>query len=161
MSNPTISIIAALDENRAIGKDNKLLWHIPDDLRRFKRLTLHHPVIMGRKTYESIGRLLPERTNIIVTANPYYKVPGAIITQSIEAALNEAKKIDPKEIFIIGGAKIYQEAIIYADKLYVTLVKGIYDADAYFPDYSQFSTVVSKESGRSGIYRYTIMTLTR
>lgn len=161
MNKPVVSIIAALDEKRAIGKNNTLLWRIPEDLKHFKTLTLHHPVIMGRKTYESIGHLLPERTNIIVTRNEGYSVPGAVVRHSLEMAIASAQKCDDKEIFIIGGATIYQEAIKIADKLYLTLVEGTYEADAYFPDYRQFPRVLSRRQSSSGEYRYTFLELTR
>jgi dihydrofolate reductase len=159
--NPKISIIAAISGNRALGKDNKLLWHIPEDLKRFKAVTSGHPVIMGRTTYESIGILLPGRMNIIVTRNKDYKIKGAVVCGSIEEAIEKAKQFDGKEIFIIGGGQIYNQAIKYTDKLYLTLVEGEYDADTYFPDYSEFKKLISKKAGKSGIYNYTFIELLR
>lgn len=154
MHRPIISIIAAIAENRAIGKDNKLLWYIPEDLKRFQKITLGHPVIMGRTTFESLGRSLPGRTNIIVTRDKNYRAKGCLITYSLEEAIEEAKKRDKKEIFIIGGGKIYEQGIKYADKLYLTIVKGNFSADTFFPDYSKFGKIIFKKEGSHRQYRY-------
>lgn len=145
MYRPILSIIAAVDEHRGIGKDNTLLWHIPADMKRFRTLTSGHPVIMGRKTYESIGRPLPNRTNIIVTHDPAYTANSCIIAHSLEEAIGEAKKHDQEEIFIIGGAQLYAQAISMADKLYLTLVHKTFDADTFFPDYSRFTHILHEE----------------
>ena len=161
MSRPIVSIICAMDEERGIGKDNKLLWHVPQDLKRFKELTLGHPVIMGRKTYESIGRPLPGRTNIIVTRDVSYQAAGCKIVHSIEEAIILAKTLDQDEIFIIGGAQIYAEAIGKADKLYLTIVKGKYNADAFFPEYQEFKKIDTKEELNVGEFRLTFLTLTK
>ena len=149
-----ISIICALSENRAIGKDNKLLWHISDDLKRFKELTIGHPIIMGRKTFESIGKPLSGRTNIIVTRGSSYKAEGCLVFDSLEKAIDQAKRIDNEEIFIIGGGQIYNQAIDLADKLYLTLVEGEYEADTYFPDYSSFKKIILEEQQCSNGYNY-------
>ncbi len=159
MNKPIISIIAAIGENRELGKDNKLLWHIPEDFVRFKQITLGHPVIMGRTTYESIGKPLPRRTNIVITRNKDYKADGCIIMNSLEEAIEAAMKKDNKEIFIIGGGQIYQEGMKYADKLYLTLVKGEFVADTFFPDYSKFRKVVYKQEGQDKKYKYTFLEL--
>lgn len=156
-----ISIIAAMDEKRGIGKDNKLPWHIPEDLKRFRALTSGHPVIMGRKTFESIGRLLPKRTNVIVTKDPSYKVDGAIVVHSLQEALDIAKQKEQNEVFIIGGGQIFQQALPLADKLYLTIVKGSFPADTFFPDYSAFKKVVAEEKRESGGYWYTCLELER
>lgn len=146
---PLVSIIAALGQNRGIGKGDKLLWHIPDDLKRFKALTLGHPVIMGRKTFESIfsalQKPLPERTNIIVTKNKTYAAPECIITHSFEEALTKAKEIEQEEIFVIGGGELYALALPDTDRLYLTLINDKKDADVFFPDYSEFIKEVSAE----------------
>ena len=149
MSKPLISIIAAIGTNRELGKNNKLLWHIPDDLKHFKRLTSGHPVIMGRKTYESIGRPLPDRINIIITKNSIYSVSNCIVVHSLKDALEIAKEKEKEEIFIIGGGQIYKEAINMADKLYLTKVDASYDADTYFPNYSRFKNIISSQKGKS------------
>lgn len=118
-------------ENRVIGVENTLPWRLPADLRHFRRLTTGHHVIMGRRNYESIGKPLPDRTNIVVTRNPSYRAPGCLVTHSLEAALASAQN-DP-EIFVIGGAEIYRQALDRADRLYLTLVHARVQGDTYFP----------------------------
>src|SRR3989344_3567649 len=141
MKESIISIIAAIGKNRELGKNNKLLWHIPEDLKRFKQLTFGHVIILGRKTYQSIGHTLLNRTNIIITRNTNFSISGAIITHSLDEALKIAKQKEKEEIFIIGGGLIYKEAINIADKLYLTLVDSTFDADTFFPDYSRFKNI--------------------
>ena len=135
MKQQNISLICALGSNRAIGRNGDLIWRISDDLKRFKRITYGHPIIMGRKTYESIGRPLPGRTNIVITGNKSYSADGCIVTHSIEDALNvaaDSKGAD--EIFIIGGGEIYRQTINQANRLYLTLVEDEpEDADTFFP----------------------------
>lgn len=126
-----LSIIAAMAENRAIGINNALPWHLPEDLKRFKALTMGHHIIMGRKTYESLGRLLPGRTTVIVTRNKKYKIEGAIVTHSLEAAIVACN--DDSEIFLIGGAELYQVGLPFSKKLYITEVHIACAADAFFP----------------------------
>lgn len=152
-----LSIIAAIGNNRELGKDNKLLWHIPEDLKRFKNLTINHTVIMGRKTYESIGKPLPNRTNIVITKDNIFTAPGCVVTHSLDEAI---QKSNDTETFIIGGASIYAQAIDRTDKLYLTKVNGTFEADTYFPDYSRFSKVVSKEQKQDDTYTYTFLELT-
>lgn len=153
---PTISIIAAVAENRAIGKDNRLLWDIPEDMKHFKIITTNHPVIMGQKTYKSIGKSLPARTNIVLSRDKNFHPEGCIITDSIDDAVKIAKKHDNDEIFFIGGGMVYDEAVKIADKLYLTIVEGIYDADTFFPPYDDFVKTKETGSGQSGIYKYHI-----
>jgi dihydrofolate reductase len=152
-----ISIIAAIGKNRELGKDNKLLWRIPEDMKRFKDLTLGQVVIMGRKTYESLPtkfRPLPDRINIVVTKSQNWKMPGCLISNSLDEAILKAKEFK-KEIFIIGGASIYSQGLKYADKLYLTLVDKEYpDADVFFPDYKDFGKVKVLSSGFSGNLKY-------
>ena len=139
-------MIAALGEKtRVIGKNNRLLWKIPEDLKRFKAITSGHAVIMGRKTFESIGRPLPNRTNIVITMNPGFEAPGCIISPSLESALEEAGKIEPSEIFILGGGEIYRQALPYADRLYLFVLYDDAEGDAFFPDFSDFQKVISRE----------------
>lgn len=153
MSKSAISIICALAlKNRAIGKDNKLLWDLPADLIRFKEITSGHPVVMGQKTYESIGRPLPNRTNIIVTLDKEFKADNCKVFYSIPDAIEFAKTIDD-EIFIIGGGSIYKQTIDLADRLYLTLVEGDFEADTFFPDYSDFE-IISEEKEESSGYKY-------
>jgi len=158
---PEISIIVAHDDKRGIGKNNQLLFRISADLKRFKKLTMGHPIIMGRKTHQSIGRPLPGRTNIIITRNPDFKSPGCQIAHSLKAALKLAKQKDNQEIFIIGGGQIYQQALDQdlIDKLYITHVKGNYQAEIFFPDYSKFKKIVSKKSSQEGDYQFTYLIL--
>ncbi len=136
---PIVIVAAMSRKKRAIGYKNKLLWHIPADLKRFKELTLGHPIIMGRKTFESIvamlGKPLPGRTNIIVTRNPDYKVPGAITAGSLEAAFAIAERGNPKEIHIGGGAELYATTMPYVDRLHLTIVDSEPLADSFFPEY--------------------------
>jgi dihydrofolate reductase len=117
-----LSVIVAIAENHVIGKGDQLPWHLAADLKRFKAITMGHPIIMGRKTYESIGRLLPGRLNIIITANPAYKVEGAVVVHSVKEAFDIAKEQQHDEAFVIGGAAVIQEALKDCDKIYLTKV---------------------------------------
>jgi len=127
-----ITIIAAIAKENALGKDNQLIWHLPADLKRFKKVTLNHHIIMGRKTYESLGKPLPNRTTIIITRNPNFKAEGCIVVNSLKAAI-EASKLDENP-YILGGAEIYKQAIEVADILDLTFVHHKFDADAFFPE---------------------------
>jgi dihydrofolate reductase len=223
-----ISIIAAIGKNRELGKNNKLLWHIPEDLERFKKLTQNHVVIMGRKTFESLGKPLPNRVNIVITRDvekfvnwtrqrnfftreshhpdfvgmvpskvkklllphqilsgslkssrqvsslsPSEKIahisPNLIICSSLENAIKLAKdsiiynlsSIINDEVFVIGGGQIYEQGIKYADKLYLTIVEGEYEADTFFPDYSEFKKIIFQEKHQSSGYSFTFIELER
>lgn len=127
------TIVVAMGKNNEIGSDNQLLWHLPKDLKHFKEITSGHPVIMGRKTYESIGKPLPNRTNIVVSRKKDWFKEGILIVGSIKEAVKFAKKID-EEIFIIGGGTIYDQTMEIVDKLEVTLVKANLEADTFFPE---------------------------
>lgn len=128
-----ISIIAAMGRNRAIGYQNTLPWRLPTDLQRFKQLTLGHHMIMGRKTFESIGRPLPGRTSIIITRQKDFQAEGCFIAHSLDAAIALAKSRGEQEAFVIGGAEIYAQALSKADRMYLTLVEAAPEADAFFP----------------------------
>ncbi len=128
-----LSLIVALAKNRVIGQNNTLPWHLPEDLKRFRALTTGHHIIMGRKTYESLGRLLPDRTTVIVTRNANYQVKGALIAHSLEEAL--ALCHGDKEAFLIGGAELYQVGLHMAHTLYVTELDLEVAGDAYFPEF--------------------------
>lgn len=156
-----LSIIAAIGRNRELGKDNRLLWHIPEDLKRFKKLTANHVVIMGRKTFESIGRPLPNRTNIVVTRNSSFNPTGCIMVGSLKQALEKAKELEKNgEIFIIGGASIYQQSMAIADRLYLTIIDQDFPiADVFFPDYSEFTTVKLSQQYESQGFKYTFLEL--
>ena len=167
-----ISMIAAIGRNRELGEGNRLIWNIPSDLQRFRDITRGHPVIMGRRTHESIGRVLPDRANIIVTRDPQYQVPGAIVVNSIEQAIEEAKKnihnteyLIPDtedEVFIIGGGQIYELGLPYANKLYLTKIDAeAKDADTFFPDYSEFKRIVKRESKEENGLKYEFIDLER
>ena len=126
-----LSIIVAIANNGVIGLNNNLPWHLPEDLKRFRALTTGHHIIMGRKTYESLGRLLPGRTTVIVTRNKNYHIEGALIAHTLEQALSLCG--DDSEAFLIGGAELYQAGLNLADKLYMTEVDLDVAGDAFFP----------------------------
>lgn len=128
-----LSIIVATAEKGVIGKDNQLIWHLPEDLKMFRRLTTGHVIIMGRKTFESIGKPLPNRTSIIISRNTDYLVDGCIVVGSLEEAIEKAKEIETEEAFIIGGAQIYALALDMADTVYLTQVHYNFEGDAFFP----------------------------
>ncbi len=127
-----ITMIAAAAENNALGKDNDLVWHLPDDFKRFKRLTSGHHIIMGRKTFESFPKLLPDRTHVIITRKDNYKPEGCIVVNSLEEAIR-VSKLD-EQPFIIGGGEIYKMGMDRAERIELTRVHGEFDADTYFPD---------------------------
>lgn len=127
-----LSLIVALDLKNGIGKDNKLLWHLPADLRYFKRTTSGHTVIMGRKTYESIGRALPERRNLVVSRQEDFVAPGCEVFNDLFDAIRACK--NESEVFVIGGADIYRQALQVADCLYLTRVRAEFSADTFFPE---------------------------
>lgn len=127
-----LSMIVAMGENNAIGKDNDLLWHLPEDFKHFKKTTMGKPILMGRKTYESIGKPLPGRENIVITRDKRFTAEGVTIVNSIDAALSASEQYD--EVMIIGGASFYQQMLPMVDRLYITLVHQTFEADAFFPD---------------------------
>lgn len=126
-----------MDQNRGIGYKGQLAWHLPADLKRFKSLTMGHHLIMGRKTYESIGSPLPGRTMIIVTHNPNYQPDGCMVAHSIDTALDFARLGSETEAFIIGGGDLFEQVIDFADRIYLTQVHASLPADVYFPDYPE------------------------
>ncbi len=151
-----LSIIAALDEKRGIGKEGKIPWHIPEEQKRFRDITNGYPIIMGRKTHESIGRVLPGRLNIIVTKDPNYQAKeGSVVVHSLEDALERTSQEGAKEVFVIGGGEIYNQALGITNRLYLSLIPGDYDADTHFPDYSDFKNIVLKEE--HGKYNFFIL----
>jgi dihydrofolate reductase len=127
-----IGLVVAVDNNNVIGKDNKLIWHLPADLKMFKELTMGAPIVMGRKTFESIGKPLPGRTTVIITRNPEYKVEGCIVALSLKEGLSMVGK-EPK-VYVIGGGEIFKEAMPLADKLYLTRIHHSFEGDVYFPE---------------------------
>lgn len=164
-----ISTICITNKNRAIGYKNQLLWNIPPDLEHFKKITAGHTVMMGDKTFESLGRPLPNRVNIVISLDKNYQASGCIVVHSIEEALERGKIEEKKsgneneEIFIIGGGTIYKLMLPYSDKLYLTMVENEpKKVDTYFPDYSEFKNLVSESETRehNGL-KYKFIELTR
>jgi dihydrofolate reductase len=153
-----ISIIASVGRNRELGKNNDLIWKIPEDLKYFKKVTLGHPVIMGEKTYCSIGKPLSKRTNIVLTDNEDFACNGCEIARSINEALTIARKKENKEIFFIGGAGVFNQIMDITDRLYLTVIDDSAEADVFFPDYSKFKRSKKLGSGNdSGIgYKFMI-----
>ncbi len=133
MKKPVISLIVAMANNRVIGKDNQMPWHLPADLKHFKSVTMGKPIIMGRKTYESIGRPLPGRKNIVISRNADYQAAGCEMANSLESALELVA--DVEEVMIIGGGFLYQQALALANKLYLTFIDLTVDGDTYFPEF--------------------------
>ncbi len=129
-----VKLIVATDNKGGIGKDNQLLWHLPNDLKRFKFITNNHVVIMGRKTFESIGRVLPNRTNVVITRNKDLVLDGCVMCSSLEEAI---EKYASEDVFIIGGGEIYKQALPLAHKLYLTKVDTELEADTFFPEISE------------------------
>lgn len=158
-----LSIIAALADNRVIGVRNTLPWRLPADLKHFRRLTTGHPVIMGRRNFESIGRALPERANIVVTRRSDYRAPGCTVVRSIEAALALAN--GAHEVFIIGGAEIYAQTLATVDRLYLTLVHATIPGDTFFPevDWKTWREITRErhEADDKHAYAYSFVTLDR
>ncbi|HLQ25435.1 MAG TPA: dihydrofolate reductase [Acidiferrobacterales bacterium] len=168
-SGARVSLIWAMGENRVIGMNNKLPWHLPADLRHFRLLTSGHPILMGRKTYESFGKPLPDRTHIIITSDRNYKAaPGCLVVHSVEAALqaayspNTSKKLK-KEIFVIGGASLYAQTFPLARRLYITLIHADFNGDTRFPDFNwkEWREIERKthQPDNSNPYPYSFITL--
>lgn len=143
-----ISLIVAMDQHRLIGKDNQLPWHIPQDLAYFKKVTMNHKIIMGRKTFESIGRPLPGRENIILTRDKTYTQEGCTILHSIDEIIGMSTHSD-EELFVIGGAEIFKEILPVSDRLYITKIDHVFEGDTYFPNINE--TEWKKVSVEKGI----------
>lgn len=163
-----ISIVAAIGKNRELGKGNKLIWHIQEDLQRFRDLTKGHPIIMGRKTWESLPiKPLPNRTNIVITRNLSFSLARSHLARlagSLEEALRLAALAQGNdECFVIGGGQIYEQAIKkgLVDKLYLTIIDASFDADTFFPDYSDFKKIVYEQERESDGYKYKFLELER
>jgi len=173
-SKPTPSLliaIVAMDENGVIGKNNQLPWHLPADLKHFKSLTSGHPILMGRKTYESIGKPLPNRTNIILSRNPNLTIPGCRVVQTVEQALKwledapSLEKAFPKKIFIIGGAEIYQQLMPLTKRLHLTVVHHTFSGDTFFPKLDEKEWLETERTDHcadeSNPYPYSFVTLNK
>ena len=137
MMKPRVSLIVAMAKNRVIGTNNRLPWHLPADLKHFKTLTMGHHIVMGRNTYESIGKPLPGRTSVVVTRNADYAPPGVMVVNSLEKAILVCA--DDAEIFVIGGAEIYRQAISFADRIYLTKIDADISGDTHFPEFDSNS----------------------
>ncbi|WP_298246210.1 dihydrofolate reductase [uncultured Christiangramia sp.] len=155
-----ITMIAAAAENNALGKDNDLVWHLPDDFKRFKRLTSGHHIIMGRKTFESFPKLLPDRTHVIITRKEDYSPENTIVVHSIEEALKVSKLDD--QAFIIGGGEIYKMGMEHADRIELTRVHGEFEADTHFPqiDKSEWEIVKDQFHDKDEKHDYSFTYLT-
>ncbi|NEW78038.1 MAG: dihydrofolate reductase [Gelidibacter sp.] len=159
-----VTIMAAIAANNALGKDNQLIWYLPADLKRFKKTTLNHAVIMGRKTYESLGKPLANRTNILITRDKNYKAEDCVVVNSLKESLKVALKVDENP-FILGGAEIYKLAMPFADKLDITFVHHKFEADVFFPEIDK---TIWKETSREDFkaddhnkYDYSFVTFER
>ncbi len=164
-SRPVLSAIVAMSENRVIGKDNKLPWHLPADLKHFKEITTGHFIIMGRKTFESIGKSLPNRTNIVLSRDGTFQALGCQTLGSIDDAIDQAKSAQQDEIFIIGGAEIYRQLLPNVKRLYLTIVHSHFDGDAWFPELNAAEwREVSRERhppDEKNMYAYTFVIMER
>lgn len=157
-----ISAIAAIErENRVIGNKGKIPWHIAEDFAYFKQITMGHPIIMGRKTFETFKKPLPGRTHIVITRDKTYQAPeGVLIASSAEEAIQIAQDTEGgDEIFIIGGGQIYETALPLIDRLYLTIVDGAFEGDAFFPDYSEFKKEISTRESEEDSLKYRFVVL--
>jgi len=159
-----IALVVAAAENNVIGKDNNLIWHLPADLQHFKSITMGHPMLMGRKTFESIGKPLPGRTTIIITTQQDYKAEGCVVTHSLQEAIEKGRELD-EQLYVIGGAEIYRRILPQADTIYLTRVHESFDGDAYFPELQedawQLIAEEHHEPDEKNKYSYTFQTLKR
>ncbi|MCX2574752.1 dihydrofolate reductase [Pedobacter sandarakinus] len=164
ITTPSLSIAVAVGENFAIGKNNQLLWHMPADLKFFKKTTTGHTVVMGRKTFDSVGRPLPNRRNIVITRAASLKIEGAEVVNSLDEAL-EITKNEEKPVFIVGGAEIYRQALPLVNTLYLTTIHHTFDADTFFPEIDrtewQVMSVEHHKADEKNIYDYTFELLER
>lgn len=155
-----IILIAAIGKNRELGKGPELIWKLSDDLKRFREVTKGHPVIMGKKTFDSIGRVLPKRVNIIITRDTEFRQEGAVVVHSVEQAIETAKNLGTEDVYVIGGGEIYRQTLPYADRLDLTLVDAEDpNADVFFPAFENDFKKISEEDVReeNGIrYRFVI-----
>ncbi len=158
----TISLIVAMSDNAVIGRDNQLPWHLSEDLKQFKKITMGHPIIMGRKTFESIGKALPGRENIVVTRKPDFSAEGVTVCRDLTSLLKQHLSSE-EEVFVIGGSELYEQALPHVRKLYITLIEDEFEGDAFFPDKNwknNFEIVSNEgpfESAESGLdYRFIV-----
>ena len=162
----TISMIAAVANNNVIGRDNKLPWHMPADLKWFKNMTMGHHVIMGRKTFEEFNKPLPGRVNVVVTRNPNWAAEGVAIARSVDEAISKAEAAGDKEIFIIGGSEIFRQVLHRADRMYITRIHAEPEGDTYFPEFddvNEWKLIDSEhfEADAKNAYPYSFLTYER
>ncbi len=159
-----LSLIAAMSENRVIGRDSRLPWHLPDDLKWFKQKTMGHHIIMVRKTWESPGHPLPGRTSIVITSQKDYEAPGAIVVRSLDEAVARVDPADP-EPFIIGGGEIFAQALPRVDRMYLTLIHAHIEGDACFPEFDEREWRIIEETLHPAdarhVYAFTLQTMDR
>jgi len=157
-----ISIICCIAKNRAIGYQNKLLYNLTEDMEHFRKITTGHTVVMGQKTFESIGRPLPDRINVVISNDPTFTAEGCLVVHSIDEAITVAKAKEKQEIFIIGGGSIYQQFMTITDKLYLTIVDDKPKlADTFFPEYDEFKKMVKREERESQGLKFKFIELTK
>jgi dihydrofolate reductase len=159
-----VAIVVAVADNNVIGKDNQLIWHLPADLKHFKSITMGHPMIMGRKTFDSIGKPLPGRTSIIITRQQDFKAEGCIVVNSVQEAIAKARELDDT-VCIIGGAEIYKQAMPLVDTIHLTRVHHTFEGDTFFPELQpeDWETVseVQHEPDEKNKYKYSFLELKR
>lgn len=145
---PTLTGVVAMAENRAIGKQQRIPWRLPEDMRTFKRLTMGHPILMGRKTWESLGRPLPGRQNIVLTRDPSYRAEGATVIHELSAL--ETLELQDPEVMVIGGAQIYELLLPRMQRLWLSAVHGEYEADTFFPPFEKYFTRCTRQESFDG-----------
>jgi dihydrofolate reductase len=150
-----VSIIAAMADNRVIGRDNEIPWNLPADMRRFRSITMGHPVIMGRKTFESIGRPLPGRKTVILTRHPDYRAEGCVVVHSLRDAFQECADAD--EVFICGGGELYREALPLASRIYLTVVHREVAGDTFFPEIPDEFSETAREDRTENMLSFTFI----
>ena len=158
-----ISVIAAFSENHVIGRDNRLPWQLSVDLKRFRKLTTGHSIILGRKTFDSIGKPLPNRTNIVITRQPEWSHPGVQVAHSLDEAITIARRFEGSdEVFVIGGGEIYRQALPLCGRIYLTVIHHQIKGDAFFPSFSREEfQELGRESGSEGKWNYSFVDLER
>jgi dihydrofolate reductase len=163
-----VALIWAMARDRSIGLKNALPWRLPADLRHFRALTTNHPILMGRKTYQSLGRPLPNRTNVVITRDPDFAAPGCLVAHSLDEALSLAAAhapVNDPQVFVIGGENLYAQALARADRLYITLIEADIEGDAWFPEFNwdewQEIERVVHPADEQNAYACTFLTLER
>lgn len=152
-----VSLIGAMAENRVVGRENQMPWHLPEDLKRFRKITTGHPIIMGRKTFESIGRPLPNRENVVITRQKDYAPAGVTVVSSLDEAISRCEG-KTEEVFVIGGGEIWSLALDRADRIYLTLIHKRIDGDAYFPEFDGNRFKVVEQERHEGEMPYSFIT---